>query len=204
MVIGTETLSRICDPHDRDSMIYSDGAGAVILSAVESEVPIGILAHCTRSYSDELAFVLKMDKSYNPDYGSDRLFLKMQGRKLYEQALKLVPAVIRDCIDAAGLSIADIDKVLIHQANNKMDEAILKNLYALYEQKIIPDYVMPMTISWLGNSSVATLPTLYDLFAKGQLVDQQITNGRTLVFASVGAGVNINSVIYKIPEYTVG
>jgi len=199
MVIGTETLSRICDPHDRDSMLYSDGAGAVILGALESAIPVGILAHCTRSYCDELAYVLKMDKSYNPDYGSDRLFLKMQGRKLYEQALKLVPAVIRDCIDAAGLSIADIDKVLIHQANNKMDEAILKNLYVLYNEKIIPDYVMPMTISWLGNSSVATLPTLYDLFSKGQLDDHEITNGRRLVFASVGAGVNINAVIYKIP-----
>ena len=128
------------------------------------------------------------------------LFLKMQGRKLYEQALKLVPVVIRECIDAAGLSIADVDKVLINQANNKMDEAILKNLYALYDRADIPAYVMPMTISWLGNSSVATLPTLYDLFSKGQLVDQQITRGRTLVFASVGAGVNINSVIYKIPE----
>lgn len=200
MVIGAETLSRICDPHDRDSMIYSDGAGAVILGAAQSDEPIGILAHCTRSYCDELAYLLKMDKSYNPAYGSDRLFLKMQGRKLYEQALKLVPVVIRECIDAAGLSIADVDKVLIHQANNKMDEAILKNLYALYDRAAIPAYVMPMTISWLGNSSVATLPTLYDLFSKGQLVDQQITKGRTLVFASVGAGVNINSVIYKIPE----
>jgi 3-oxoacyl-[acyl-carrier-protein] synthase-3 len=198
MVIGTETLSRICDPHDRDSMIYSDGAGAVILGAMESAVPVGIVGHCSRSYTDELAYVLKMDKSYNPDYGSDRLFLKMQGRKLYEQALKLVPTLIRECIDAAGLSIADIDKVLIHQANNKMDEAILKNLYVLYNE-IIPDYVMPMTISWLGNSSVATLPTLYDLFSKGQLDDHEITSGRRLVFASVGAGVNINAVIYKIP-----
>lgn len=199
MIIGTETLSRICDPHDRDSMIYSDGAGAVILGATESTEPVGILAHCTRSYSDELAYVLKMGKSYNLNFGSDRLFLKMQGRKLYEQALKLVPAVIKEVINAAGLNISDIDKVLIHQANNKMDEAILRNLYALYGRVDIPDYVMPMTISWLGNSSVATLPTLYDLFSKGKLADQQISNGRTLIFASVGAGVNINAVIYKIP-----
>jgi 3-oxoacyl-[acyl-carrier-protein] synthase-3 len=200
MVIGAETLSRICDPHDRDSMIYSDGAGAVILGAIESVEPIGILAHCIRSYTGELAYVLKMDRSSNPDYGSDRLFLKMQGRKLYEQALKLVPVVMKDCIDKAGLTIADIDKVLIHQANNKMDEAILKNLYGLYGQTVIPANVMPMTIAWLGNSSVATLPTLYDLFAKGQLDDHEITHGRTLVFTSVGAGVNINAVVYKIPE----
>jgi 3-oxoacyl-[acyl-carrier-protein] synthase-3 len=200
MVIGAETLSRICDPHDRDSMIYADGAGAVILGATESAVPVGILAHCTQSYSYDLAYVLKMDRSSNPGYASDRLFLKMQGRKLYEHALKIVPGVIKACIDKTGLSISDLDKVLIHQANNKMDEAILKNLYALYNQQEIPPNVMPMTISWLGNSSVATLPTLYDLFAKGQLAYHAIQSGNTLVFAAVGAGVNINAVIYKVPE----
>lgn len=200
LVIGAETLSRICDPHDRDSMIYADGAGAVILGATTSDVPIGILAHSTQSYSNELAYVLRMDKSYNPDYGSDRLFLKMQGRKLYEHALKIVPGVMKECISNAGLSIQDIDKVLIHQANNKMDEAILKQLYALYGLKDMPPYIMPMTIAWLGNSSVATLPTLYDLFAKNKIDDHSVTKGSVIVFTAVGAGVNINAVTYKIPD----
>jgi 3-oxoacyl-[acyl-carrier-protein] synthase-3 len=200
MVIGAETLSRICDPHDRDSMIYADGAGAVILGAVQSDTPVGILAHSTRSYSHELAYVLKMDRSFNPDYGSDQLFLKMQGRKLYEHALGIVPAVMKDSLTKVGLLISDIDKLLIHQANNKMDEAILKALYALYDQKEIPVGVMPMTIAWLGNSSVATLPTLYDLLAKGQLPDQPIPNGNTFLIASMGAGVNVNSVVYKMPD----
>jgi len=200
LIIGAETLSRICDPHDRDSMIYADGAGAVILGATTSATPIGILAHSTQSYSKELAYVLRMDKSYNPDYGSDRLFLKMQGRKLYEHALKIVPGVMKDCISNAGLSIEDIDKVLIHQANNKMDEAILKQLYALYGLKDMPPYIMPMTIAWLGNSSVATLPTLYDLFAKNKIDDHSVTKGSVIVFTAVGAGVNINAVTYKIPN----
>jgi 3-oxoacyl-[acyl-carrier-protein] synthase-3 len=204
MVIGAETLSRICDPHDRDSMIYADGAGAIVLEATESTTPVGILAHSSESYVDELAYVLKMGKSSNPDFGSDRLFLKMQGRKLYEHALKIVPHVIKDSITKGGLTIHDIDKVLIHQANNKMDEAILKHLYELYELKDIPPNVMPMTISWLGNSSVATLPTLYDLFAKGKLEDHDISKGKHLVFAAVGAGVNINAVIYKIPDRMSG
>jgi len=199
MVVGAETLSRICDPHDRDSMIYADGAGAIILEAIESNEPVGILAHVSKSYTAELAGVLRMGKSSNPDYGSDRLFLKMQGRKLYEHALKIVPVVIKESIIKAGLSVLDIDKVLIHQANNKMDEAILKHLYELYAIKQVPENVMPMTISWLGNSSVATLPTLYDLFVKEQLVDHRITKGRHIAFAAVGAGVNINSLIYKIP-----
>ena len=199
MVIGTETLSRICDPHDRDSMIYADGAGAVILSGTEREEPVGIMAHCTQSYAGEAAYLLQMGKSSNPDYGSDRLFLKMQGRKLYEQVLKIVPEAIRKCISKAGLSILDIDQVLIHQANNKMDEAILRKLFDLYDIKQVPDYVMPMTISWLGNSSVATLPTLYDLFTKGKIENHVMKKGSHIVFAAVGAGVNVNAVIYKIP-----
>jgi 3-oxoacyl-[acyl-carrier-protein] synthase-3 len=199
MVIGAETLSRICDPHDRDSMIYADGAGAVIVEAVTSAVPVGILSHSVHSYAAELAYVLKMAQSSNPDFAGDRLFLKMEGRKLYEHALKYVPGVVKDSIEKAGLHISNIDKVLIHQANNKMDEAILKQLYELYGMKQSPEHVMPMTISWLGNSSVATIPTLYDLLAKDKIESHFLTPGKVIVFASVGAGVNINSVIYQIP-----
>lgn len=199
LVIGAETLSRICDPHDRDSMIYADGAGAVIVAATESREQIGILAHSVQSYADELAYVLRMGKSSNPDYQSDRLFLKMQGRKLYEHALKIVPTVIKECISKADLSIHDIHKVFIHQANHKMDEAIVKQLYGLYEMEQVPEGIMPMTISWLGNSSVATLPTLYDLVSKGQMENHTLMSGSAIVFASVGAGVNINAMAYRIP-----
>lgn len=200
LVIGAETLSRICDPHDRDSMIYADGAGAVIVEATESATPVGILSHAVQSYANELAYVLQMGKSSNPDYPDDSLFLKMQGRKLYEHALKIVPDVAKNCITKAGISIQDVKKVLIHQANNKMDEAILKQLYERYGLTQAPSAVMPMTISWLGNSSVATLPTLYDLFSKGQIKDHALTKGSIILFAAVGAGVNINAVTYKIPE----
>ncbi|QNL48021.1 ketoacyl-ACP synthase III [Olivibacter sp. SDN3] len=200
MVIGTETLSRICDPHDRDSMIYSDGAGAVIVEAGKSKEPTGILSHNVRSYAGDLAYLLRMDRSYNPNFENDTLFLKMNGRKLYENVLKTVPEVIKECLDKAKLSIRDIDKVLIHQANEKMDEAILRDLFELYGIKESPKGIMPMTISWLGNSSVATLPTLYDLMFKGRFEHQTLRKGSTIVFASVGAGVNMNAVAYKIPE----
>ena len=199
LIIGAETLSRICDPHDRDSMIYADGAGAVILAATESEVPVGMISYCTKSYANELTYVLKMAKSVQPEYGGDRLFLKMQGRKLYEHVLKIVPVVIKECITKAGLSIEDMDKLLIHQANNKMDEAVLKQLFELYDLKSTSIKIMPMTISWLGNSSVATLPTLYDLIARNKFEGQEFTPGKMMVFAAVGAGVNVNAVVYRIP-----
>ncbi|HET9485964.1 MAG TPA: ketoacyl-ACP synthase III [Chryseosolibacter sp.] len=199
LIIGAETLSRIADPHDRDSMIYADGAGAIVVEATFSDTPTGILSHCAKSFTGDLTYVLKMGKSNNPAFQENDLFLKMDGHTLYENALKNVPKVIRETIDKAGLSISDIDKFLIHQANKKMDEAILQRTFAEYGIKATTYDVMPMTISWLGNSSVATLPTLYDLLNRGQLEHQAIAPGSILVFVSLGAGVNINAMVYRVP-----
>ncbi len=199
LVIGAETLSRVSDPHDRDSMIYADGAGAVVLEAQAHDRPVGILSHAMRSDTLEHAGLLWMDRSFNPDLGDDRLCLKMQGRKLYEYALTTVPGVVRQSLERAGLALGDVHKVLIHQANGKMDDAILKRLFKLYGQREIPAGIMPMTVSWLGNSSVATVPTLLDLIVRGQLEGHALASGQTVVFASVGAGMNINSVVYRLP-----
>jgi len=201
LVIGAEILSRISDPHDRDSMLYSDGAGAVVLEARKSDTPIGILAHKTRSDTFLHSAMLYMDKSYNPNYkNKDDLFLKMNGRKLYQYALETVPQAIKDCLEKSDVHLNEIKKVLIHQANGKMDEAILKRLFKLYNIEDVPEYIMPMTISWLGNSSVATLPTLLDIILKTDWKTHKINQNDILVFASVGAGMNINAMVYKLPE----
>jgi 3-oxoacyl-[acyl-carrier-protein] synthase-3 len=123
----------------------------------------------------------------------------MYGRKLYEYAIQTVPGVVRDSLDRAELTLTDVTKVLIHQANAKLDDAILKRLFKLYGVSEIPAGIMPMTISWLGNSSVATLPTLLDLMRRERMDDQRLFSGDVVVFASVGAGMNINSMIYRYP-----
>ncbi|HEY6915611.1 MAG TPA: ketoacyl-ACP synthase III [Paludibacter sp.] len=199
LVIGADLLSRISDPHDRDCMLYADGAGAVILEAKESTTPIGILAHKTRSDTFSHAGLLHMGPSYNPDFEKkDDLFLKMNGRRLYQYAIETVPPAIKACLDSSGITIGNVKKVLIHQANGKLDDAILKRFYALYDIKEAPEGIMPMTVDTLGNTSVATLPTLFDLILKNNLNDHQINNGDILIFASVGAGMNINAMVYKM------
>ncbi len=199
MIIGTETLSRISDPHDRDSMIYSDGAGATIFEAYESEEPVGILAHSSRSDTVNHAFLLWMGQSNNPDFKGNDLFLKMNGRKLYEYALNTVPSVVKEALEKAKVELNQVKKLLIHQANAKMDDAILARLFKLYNKTEIPADIMPMTIAELGNSSVATLPTLLDLLFSNRLKGHSAESKEILVFASVGAGMNINSFIYKMP-----
>lgn len=196
MVIGSETLSRIIDPHDRDSMIFSDGAGAAIFEGVESEKPIGIIAHKSETYAD-YASLLVMGGSNNPDETNGNTYLKMNGRKLYEFAVINVPQVVKKAIDKAGIAITDVKTVFIHQANGKMDNAIMKRLFKLYQLENVPEKLVPMTISWLGNSSVATIPTLIDLVLAGKVEGYQIEKGQYAIFASVGAGMHINAIVYK-------
>src|SRR5258706_6713958 len=163
MVIGADTLSRISDPHDRDSMIYADGAGATILEARESDDDAGILAHAARSDTLNHSGMLFMGPSYNEEVFLEALFLKMEGRKLYRYALETVATAMKQCLERAGLDVRDVTKILLHQANGKMDEAILTAFYGLYGIATPPEGVLPMTISWLGNSPVATIPTMLDL-----------------------------------------
>ena len=199
LIIGSETLSRISDPFDRDSMIYSDGAGATIIEAVESEVPTGVLSHLTRTDAKNFGFMLWMGKTYNQEVEDDTLYLKMNGRKLYNFALSTVPQTIKSAMEKAGIDITDVKKIFIHQANAKMDEAMVSRLFKLYGYNGYDPDIVPMTINYLGNNSVATLPILYDLVTKGKMEGHQINPGDYVVFASVGAGVNVNAMVYKVP-----
>lgn len=199
LVVGAETLSRIYDPHDRDGMIYADGAGAVVLEARQSDTPIGIIAHATHTESEEHAFILENSQSYKKGYAENDHFLKMKGRLLYEHALKSVPLVVKKSLMKAGVSVGDVHKILIHQANKKMVQAIVKRLFEEYNLKEVPEDILPLIISWTGNTSVASIPTLYDLIVHQKLEGHRIQPGDTLVFAAVGAGVNINSMVYKAP-----
>lgn len=197
LIVGAETLSRVSDPHDRDSLIYADGAGAAIIEG--RDTPDGIVSRSVRSDTLEHSGMLFMGRSHKQDVFIESLFLKMEGRKLYKYALNTVAGAIKQALDCARIDLSEVDKILLHQANGKMDEAILRELYKLYGSEAPAD-VMPMTISWLGNSSVATIPTLLDLIKRGELPGQRIDPGDTIVMASVGAGMHINAAVYRVPR----
>ncbi len=196
LVIGAEALSRVVDPYDRDTMIYSDGAGAAIIEAVEENEKRGILSSSMQTDTLDEAYFLYMGKSNKPGFEPDTKYMKMFGRKIYEYAISNVPAAMKLSLERANLEISDVKKVLIHQANEKMDEAIVKRFYRLYKEKM-PEKIMPMSIGLLGNSSVATVPTLYDKILRNEYPEHEIKEGDVLMFASVGAGMNINSFVYK-------
>ena len=197
LVIGAEILSRVSDPHDVDCMIFADGAGATIVEAGDTDG--GILAHVTRTDARDNAWMLRLGRSYSPDHRGDELYIKMDGHDIYKYALKTVPLVVKQALDKAGLDIGDVKKVLMHQANAKMDDAILARLFKLYGVSPAPEDVMPMIIHWAGNSSVATIPTMLDLLMREKLEGHRLSSGDVVVFTSVGAGMNINAMVYRMP-----
>lgn len=198
LVVGADILSRVSDPHDRDSLIYADGAGAVVLVGRETDERIGLLATGARSDTLDHSGMLTMGPSYRGEAFPEAHFLKMEGRKVYKYAVANVARAMRETLDAAGVPIGELAKVLLHQANGKMDEAILEAFFGLYGTKP-PEGVMPMTISFLGNSSVATVPTLLDLIRHGELAPHAIASGDTLLLGSVGAGMHVNAAVYRVP-----
>ncbi|MFB2118215.1 3-oxoacyl-ACP synthase III family protein [Parapedobacter sp. 2B3] len=195
LVIGAETLSRVLDSSDRDSMIFSDGAGACILQKHQGDDG-GVLSTSVRSDTGaEAGFILSGSRNDTP--GTEPKFIKMKGRKVYEYVLNHVPQAMKACLDQSGELISDLKMVFLHQANEKMDEAIIARFYGLYGMDRFPDDIMPMNIGWMGNSSVATIPTLLHQVLGGQLESFKLAKGDIILMASVGAGMNINALTYK-------
>ena len=196
LVVGSEALSRVVDLYDRDSMIYADGAGATILEETAEEG--GILSHCTLTYAadNETDFIF-YGKSYNSECLKGDKFIKMQGRKVYEFALSHVPKAMKQCLDQANVDVENLKKIFIHQANKKMDEAIVNRFLRLYKEPMRED-ILPMNIEEFGNSSVATVPTLFDLVIKQNYKGHSLSKGDVILFSSVGAGMNINAITYQI------
>ena len=180
-------------------MIFADGAGAVIVEAQESDEKKGFLSYSMQTDTIEEVNYLFSGKTYKLDSKKDTYYIKMQGRKIYEYALNKVPDAMKLALKRSGYGINDLKKIIIHQANEKMDEAMLQRFYKLYDlENNIPKDIMPMSITKLGNSSVATIPTLYDFILKGKFPQHQISNDDIIMFASVGAGMSINAIIYKV------
>jgi 3-oxoacyl-[acyl-carrier-protein] synthase-3 len=195
LVVGLEVASRLLDPHDVDSMILADGCGACVVS--KSDGQNGIMAYATFSHAQEDLGCIYLGKSNNPQL-EGTCFFHMNGREVYKYATQWVPKIIKKSLEKADFDIRDVDLFLFHQANAKMLEAIAKNLGEIYG--VTAEFFagkIPTTIEFLGNTSVATIPTMLDLARKNKLNGYEIKPGQIAVMASVGAGMHCNSLIYQ-------
>lgn len=196
LVVGIEVASRFVDVYDLDAMILADGCGAAVVSA-SNDMDGGVISYATYSHAQEDLSCIYQSSSFNKEIDNFSLF-KMNGREVYKYATIWLPRVIKDALDKASLTASDVSMFLFHQANGKMLHAIANNLAEMYNLKNLSfDGKIPTTIEFTGNTSVATIPTMLSMIRKNQLGKYHIIKGDIVVFASVGAGMHCNAMVYQ-------
>jgi 3-oxoacyl-[acyl-carrier-protein] synthase-3 len=196
LVTGLEVASRMLDPHDPDSMILADGCGACVISRSD-DGDRGVISYATYSHAMDDNRIIYLGPSLKPGVQGS-CFFHMNGRAVYKYATEWVPRVIKQALERAHLSVNDVDIFLLHQANAKMLEAIAANLAELCSVEVATlAGKVPTTIEFLGNSSVATIPTMLDLIRKGKMEGYEIHDGDLAIMASVGAGMHCNAIAYR-------
>src|SRR5436309_1872778 len=173
LVIGAETFSRLLDWEDRATcVLFGDGAGALVLSGEESES--GILA--TKLHADgrhnDLLFV-----DGGPSTTGTVGKLRMKGREVFRHAVINLAQVMNEVLDGAGLSSAEVDWVVPHQANARILDATAKKL-GLPREKIV------VTVADHANTSAASVPLALDTAVK----DGRIKRGDVVVLEAMGGG----------------
>ena len=103
------------------------------------------MSHATRSDTINEVDYLYFGNSYDKEEDPDVRYIKMYGRKIYEYALKNVPVAMKYALDSSAVDINNLKKVFLHQANEKMDEAIIQRFYKLHGL-VTPDLIMPRCV----------------------------------------------------------
>ena len=174
LVIGAETFSRILDWEDRTTcVLFGDGAGAILLEA-EADGDRGVLA--TRLHADgrhnELLYV-----DGGPSTTGTVGKVRMKGREVFRHAVVNLATVLTETLDAAGLTAADVDWVVPHQANARILDATAKKL-GLAPEKVV------VTVDQHANTSAASVPLALDTAVR----DGRIKRGDLIVLEAMGGG----------------
>jgi 3-oxoacyl-[acyl-carrier-protein] synthase-3 len=187
LVIGSETFSRILDWNDRSTcVLFGDGAGAVVLEAGEGQgttADRGIIASSLRSdgtHRDKL-FV-----DGGPSTTGTVGHLRMEGREVFRHAVGMITDVIEDTFGKAGITAADIDWFVPHQANKRIIDGSAKKLG-------IPDERVVTTVHLHGNTSAASVPLALSIAVS----DGRIKKGDLVLLEAMGGGFTWGAVLVR-------
>ncbi len=182
LVIGSDALSRSCDPMDRSTIIiFGDGAGAVVVGA--SEEP-GILS--THIYSDgEYGPLLSLPVPENGTESDDK-WLYMAGNEVFKVAVTQLAKLVKDTLAANDMDKSELDWLVPHQANHRIITATAKKLSMSLDQVVI-------TLDKHGNTSAASVPSALDEAVR----DGRIKRGQTLLLEAFGGGFTWGSALVK-------
>jgi 3-oxoacyl-[acyl-carrier-protein] synthase-3 len=176
LLVGSETLSRFVDWEDRaTAVLFGDGAGATVLSAAPADgnALMGWALDCNG----------ELEKSLHCDFGR---FIYMEGREVFRQAVRIMVATCERALDAAGLTVDDVDLVVPHQANARIIQSACEKLG-------IPEDKTVQVLSWTGNTSSASIPlAMADAADRGRL-----RTGNIVLLVGFGAGMTSASALLR-------
>lgn len=192
LVIGAETLSRIINYEDRQTCIlFGDGAGAAIVSRMPKDSPSRILSSHLGAQG-ELGDVLSLTGGgsrlpFSQAVLDQKLHLvQMKGREVFKAAVRALVDRSKEALEANSIRVADLDWVLVHQANVRIIEAVSNQLD-------IPLEKLPMNIRDTGNTSSASIPILFDELVRSA----KIRRGDTILLAAFGGGLTSGSLLLR-------
>ncbi|QCE33726.1 ketoacyl-ACP synthase III [Acetobacteraceae bacterium] len=185
LVLGVEVFSRLLDWNDRTTcVLFGDGAGAVVLESVSSSNEEGILS--TKIHSDgTLSDILFIDGALGVSGTTGKL--KMQGREVFRRAVGLLSSSVRETLALNNVAMTDIDWLVPHQANQRIIEALARNLDFPLEKVI-------STIADHANTSAASIPLA---LAQG-ISDGRIKKGDLVLMEALGGGLTWGAVLLRI------
>ncbi|MCD6584397.1 MAG: ketoacyl-ACP synthase III [Desulfobacteraceae bacterium] len=197
LLVGAEVHSTGLEMTTRGrdvTVIFGDGAGAVCLEGVETDENIGLLAtslHAQGDYAETLMTEAPASRN-NPrfskeDFDEGKHFPKMDGRNVFKLAVRRLPEVSQTVLDKAGLTIDDIDMVIPHQANLRINQFFQKAMN-------IPDERIFNNIQKYGNTTAGTIPIALDEVIEQKLIPKEKA---TVLFAGLGAGVTWGAMIFR-------
>ena len=183
LVVGAEVFSRILDWEDRATcVLFGDGAGAVILEASETPGIMATVAHADGSQHG----ILSVPGSICGGKVIGDPFLRMDGQAVFKFAVRVLSDMANECCEIAGISAADIDWLVPHQANIRIIESTSKKL-GLSADKVI------VTVDSHGNTSAASIPLALDVAVR----DGRIQRGQKLLLEGVGGGFTWGAVLIE-------
>ncbi|MBF0603930.1 MAG: ketoacyl-ACP synthase III [Nitrospirae bacterium] len=193
LVIGAETFTRILDWNDRTTCIlFGDGAGAVVVEAIEDASDRGILSthmHADGSYVELLHVTggISQGRPNGFDVKHDALgFVDMHGNEVFKQAVKAMGAVAEEALAANGLTVDDVDWFIPHQANKRILQATAKRVN-------IPESKVVMAVDHHGNTSAASVPLALDEAVR----DGRIRPGHLVLLDAFGGGFTWASAVIR-------
>ncbi len=187
LVIGAETFSRILDWEDRSTcVLFGDGAGAVVLESNEGDgTPSdrGVLSTCLHSNGTHNHI---LHVSGGPSSTQDAGFLKMEGREVFRHAVVKLADVAHEVMDKAGVTAADVDWIVPHQANYRIIESTAKKAGIPMDKVIV-------TVEHHANTSAASIP----LALSCGVADGRIQKGQLLLMEGIGGGLAWGSALLR-------